>query len=93
KEAAMAPFFLFLFIGLALGFVTGAIKHDDWIDFVADVETSLLGAIIGGMTFVVLGKHMSNDIGGSVLVSLVTAVIFWGVLRRFVGRGSMPAHR
>lgn len=89
----MAPFFLFLFIGIILGFATGAVKHDDWIDFVADVETSLLGAIIGGMTFVVLGSHMSNDIAGSALVSLLTAVVFLGVLRRFVGRGPMPMHR
>ena len=89
----MAPFFLFLFVGIGLGFVTGALKHDDWIDFVADVETSILGAIIGGMTFVVLGHHMSNDIAGSVLISLGTAVIFMGVLRRFVGKGPMPMHR
>lgn len=89
----MAPFFLFLFIGFALGFATGAVKHDDWIDFVADVETSLLGAIIGGMTFVVLGSHLNNDFAGSVLASVVTAVVFLGVLRRFVGRGPMPMHR
>lgn len=89
----MAPFFLFLFIGLALGFATGAVKHDDWIDFLADVETSLIGAIIGGMTFVIVGSHVSNDIVGSVLVSVLTAVIFLGVLRRFVGRGPMPMHR
>lgn len=88
----MAPFFLFLFIGIGLGFVTGAIKHDDWIDFVADVETSLLGAIIGGMTFVVLGRHMSNDLIGSALISVGAAVVFLAVLRTFVGRGAVPHH-
>lgn len=89
----MAPFFLFLFIGIGLGFITGTLKHDDWIDFVADVETSLLGAIIGGMTFVVLGRHLNNDYLASFGISLVTSLVFLGVLRRFVGKGPMPVHR
>jgi hypothetical protein len=36
---------------------------------------------------------MSDDIAGSALTSMLTAVIFLGVLRRFVGRGPMPMHR
>ena len=89
----MAPFFLFLFIGIGLGFITGALKHDDWIDFVADVETSLLGAIIGGMTFVVMGSHLNNDYLTAFLISLATGLVFLGVLRHFVGKGPMPVHR
>jgi uncharacterized membrane protein YeaQ/YmgE (transglycosylase-associated protein family) len=89
----MAPFFLFLFIGIALGFATGVIKHDDWIDFVADVETSLIGAIIGGMSFVMIGHHLNDGLGEALVTSLVTALVFMGVLRRFVGRGPMPQHR
>ena len=89
----MAPFFLFLFIGIGLGFVTGALKHDDWIDFVADVETSLLGAIIGGMTFVVMGSHLNNDFLSAAAISLGTGLVFLGVLRGFVGHGAMPVHR
>ncbi len=89
----MASFFLFLLVGIGLGFIAGAMKHDDWIDFVADIETSLLGAIIGGMTFVVAGHHVGNDLAGCLLVSLVTALVFLGILRRFVGKGPMPVHR
>lgn len=89
----MAPFFLFLFIGIILGFATGFIKHEDWIDFVADVETSLIGAIVGGMTFVVMGHHVADNLGVAVLVSVVTAGVFLTALRTFVGHGQMPQHR
>jgi uncharacterized membrane protein YeaQ/YmgE (transglycosylase-associated protein family) len=81
----MAPLFWFLFIGLVLGLATGLIKHKDWIDFFADIEMGLLGAITGGVAFLLIVGN-SDDVMGAALASSLTAVLFLGLLKRVVYR-------
>jgi uncharacterized membrane protein YeaQ/YmgE (transglycosylase-associated protein family) len=88
----MALFFLFLFIGIILGLATGVIKHEDWIGVVGDVETSMIGAITGGTVFILLGYSM-EDWFGALMVSFLTAVVFMGLMKRFINRGPTPVHR
>ncbi len=81
----MAPLFWFLFIGLGLGLATGFLKHDDWLDRIADLEIGLLGAIIGGMTFVLTGNHMQDPLG-FMAVALVSALMLMALLKRLISR-------
>ena len=85
----MAPIFWFLIIGIVLGLATGFFKHEDWIGFVADVEMGLLGAIAGGMAFVLIGGHL-NDMAGAVVAALLTAGVFLSLLKRVIYRE--PTH-
>lgn len=86
----MAPLFLFLLIGIGLGIGTGLIRHEDWIGTIADLEMATLGAIAGGMTFVLTGNRIDDWLGAFV-VSLLTALVFLGLLKRIIYRE--PAHR
>lgn len=81
----MAPLFWFLFVGIILGVSMGLIKHKDWIDFFADIEMGLLGAITGGVAFLLIGRH-PDDVMGAVVASLLTAVLFLGLLKRVIYR-------
>jgi uncharacterized membrane protein YeaQ/YmgE (transglycosylase-associated protein family) len=93
KEVAMAPFFAFLLIGIFLGVATGVIKHEDWLGYFADVETSTLGALIGGMAFVFLSHQLENVVGGALLASLATAVVFLVIVKRIIDREPTHMHR
>jgi uncharacterized membrane protein YeaQ/YmgE (transglycosylase-associated protein family) len=85
----MAPLFWFLIIGVVLGLATGIIKHEDWIGFVADVEMGLLGAIVGGMSFILIGHHL-DDVVGAIIAAMLTAAVFLSMLKRVIYRE--PTH-
>ena len=91
KEVVMASFFFFLFIGLALGFSTGLLRHEDWMGVLADVEMSVIGAIGGGMAFVLM-MGLGN-VKGAVAVSLLGSLVFLILLKRLIYVDPKPAHR
>jgi len=89
----MTPFFLFLFIGIILGLATGLIKHEDWIGFVADVEMGSLGAIMGGMAFVLITHQMENVAVEGLVISFFTALVFLVLVKRLIYTEPKEAHR
>ena len=76
----MASLFLFIFVGIALGLGTGLVKHEDWIGFVADIELSILGALAGGMAFVLLTRSPESSLAGFA-VSLAAGILLLAVMK------------
>ena len=74
----MAPLFLFLLVGIILGILTAFYRHETWLGFFADLELGIIGAIVGGMAFVLISNQVGDFVGAGI-VSLVTALIslFW----------------
>jgi uncharacterized membrane protein YeaQ/YmgE (transglycosylase-associated protein family) len=70
----MAPLFLFLFVGIILGLATAFIRHETWLGFFADLELGIIGAVVGGMAFVLVTRQL-GIVPGGLLVSLATAVL------------------
>ena len=70
----MAPFFLFLFVGILLGLATAFLRHETWLGFFADLELGIIGAVVGGMAFVLITRQL-GIVPGDLVVSLVTAVL------------------
>jgi len=71
----MAPLFFFLFIGIFLVLATAFLRHETWLGFFADLELGVIGAIAGGMAFLLIGRQL-GDVVGAVTVSLATALLF-----------------
>jgi hypothetical protein len=88
----MAPLFLFLFVGIVLGLGMGLLKHEQWFDVLSDLEIGMLGAISGGMAFILIADKEDNWLG-ALAASLVAALLFLGLFKRVVSRGPTPLHR
>ncbi len=77
----MSPSFLgWVFIGLIAGWLSGRITRGGGFGLVADVCLGLVGAVIGGWLFHLLGIHFYGLIG-SLAAATVGAVLLVGMAR------------
>jgi uncharacterized membrane protein YeaQ/YmgE (transglycosylase-associated protein family) len=74
------PFVWFILIGLAAGFIAGKIMTGRGFGAVGNLIVGVIGAIIGGLLFSLLGLSANNLIG-----QLVTAVAGAVILLMVIG--------
>ena len=76
----------FILIGIAAGWLAGRIRHGAGFGLVGNLIVGVLGAILGGLLFRLLGLSANNLIG-SLLTATVGAVILLALLRFALLRG------
>ncbi|MGD1026508.1 GlsB/YeaQ/YmgE family stress response membrane protein [Candidatus Binatus soli] len=64
--------FAWILIGLISGWLAGKILNGDGYGMMADIALGLLGGVIGGMIFAVLGVQAHNFVG-AILMSTAGA--------------------
>jgi len=64
--------FAWIFIGLISGWLAGKIINGNGYGVMADIALGLVGGIVGGMIFAILGVHAHNAIG-AILMSTAGA--------------------
>ena len=64
--------FAWILIGLISGWLAGKILNGDGYGMMADIALGLVGGVIGGMMFAVLGVHAHNFVG-AILMSTAGA--------------------
>jgi uncharacterized membrane protein YeaQ/YmgE (transglycosylase-associated protein family) len=64
--------FAWILIGLISGWLAGKILNGDGYGMMADIALGLVGGVIGGMIFAVLGVHAHNFVG-AILMSTAGA--------------------
>lgn len=73
-------FVWFLLIGLAAGWLAGRIVKGGGFGLVGDLVVGVVGAILGGLLFDLLGLK-STGLVGSLVTATVGAVVLIGLLR------------
>jgi uncharacterized membrane protein YeaQ/YmgE (transglycosylase-associated protein family) len=68
--------FAWIFIGLISGWLAGKIVNGNGYGVMADIALGLVGGIVGGMIFAILGVHAHNVIGAILMsTSGATALV------------------
>lgn len=70
----------FLLIGLFVGWLAGVLVRGRGYGVLADIVIGMVGAVIGGLVFGLIGIFPGSTIG-ALLLSVIGAVIFLGVIR------------
>lgn len=70
----------FVLIGIAAGWLAGRIRHGTGFGLVGNLIVGVLGAILGGFLFRLLGLSANNLIG-SLLTATVGAVVVLALMR------------
>jgi len=73
-------FLWFLLIGLSAGWLAGQIMKGGGQGLVADLVVGVIGAVLGGFLFGLLGLE-ANGLLGSLITATVGAVVLLGGLR------------
>ena len=73
----------FILIGLAAGWLAGHIMKGKAFGVVGDIVVGIIGSLIGGFLFRLLGLSTDGGLLGSLIVAVVGAVILLYVLRLF----------
>jgi len=73
-------FLWFLLIGLSAGWLVGQIMKGGGQGLVADLVVGVIGAVLGGFLFGLLGLE-ANGLLGSLITATVGAVVLLGGLR------------
>ena len=68
-------------VGLVAGWLTGKVMKGGGYGVVVDIVLGVLGAIVGGWVFGLLGLHAGGLIG-SIVVAFVGAVILVWIVRQ-----------
>jgi uncharacterized membrane protein YeaQ/YmgE (transglycosylase-associated protein family) len=75
-------FLWFILIGLAAGWLAGQIMKGGGYGLVGDLIVGVIGALLGGWLFGLLGIS-ANSIIGSLIVATLGAIILIALLRAF----------
>jgi uncharacterized membrane protein YeaQ/YmgE (transglycosylase-associated protein family) len=70
----------FLLIGLVAGWLAGQIMEGGGYGLIGDLIVGVLGAVLGGWIFGMLGIYAGGIIG-SLIVATLGAIIFLAILR------------
>ena len=70
----------FLVIGLVIGWVAGLISRGRGFGVMGDIAVGVLGAVVGGWFFGVLGLYTSRSFG-AFLMAVIGALILIGITR------------
>jgi uncharacterized membrane protein YeaQ/YmgE (transglycosylase-associated protein family) len=74
-------FIWFLLIGAFAGFLAGMIMKGGGFGLCGDLVLGILGAIIGGWLFGVLGIYPDGGLLGSLITALVGAIVLIAIVR------------
>ena len=81
----MFDFIWFIIIGLLAGWLAGKIMKGSGYGLLGNLLLGVIGSIVGGLTFLVLGLEADNIVGKLVMAT-VGAVLFILLLRAFSRR-------
>lgn len=70
----------FLLIGLVVGWLAGVLVRGRGYGVFADIIIGVLGALVGGLVFGLLGLQASSSIG-SFVMSVVGALVFLAIVK------------
>ena len=76
----MSGFIYWIVVGLIAGWLAGKVMKGGGYGVVMDIVLGILGALLGGWVFGVLGLHAGGLIG-SIIVAFVGAVILVWITR------------
>ena len=77
----------FILIGLAAGWLAGKIMKGKGFGVVGDIVIGVIGALIGGFLFRLLGIYSDGGLIGSLIVATIGAVVLLYLLRLFKKAG------
>ena len=80
-------FLYFLLIGALAGWLGGKIMNGTGFGLLADILIGIAGGFIGGWLFGILGIRMGNGFIGSLVTSLIGAIVLIYVVKLIRGRG------
>jgi uncharacterized membrane protein YeaQ/YmgE (transglycosylase-associated protein family) len=77
-----------IIIGVIAGWITGKLMKGSGFGFIVDMIVGLIGALIGGWISSALGFGTTGQHGmiGSIIISVIGAVILTVIVRLFTGR-------
>jgi uncharacterized membrane protein YeaQ/YmgE (transglycosylase-associated protein family) len=83
KEVVMG-IILFCIIGLAAGWLAGKIMRGGGFGFGGNLAVGVLGALVGGLLFRVLGLSAESLVGSLITATVGAIVLLWlaGLIRR-----------
>jgi len=73
----------FILIGLAAGWLAGKIMKGKGFGVIGDIVIGVVGALIGGFLFRLLGVYSDGGLIWSLVVATIGAVVLLYVLRLF----------
>jgi len=72
---------LFILIGLAAGWLAGQLVSGGGYGVVSDIVVGVIGALLGGFMFRVLGVSIGGGLFGSLVVATIGALVLLSLLR------------
>ena len=77
----------FILIGIAAGFLAGAVVKGRGFGLLGNLIVGVIGAVLGGFIFALLGIS-ANNLLGSLICAFVGAVVLLFLLRFVRGKGA-----
>lgn len=74
-------FVWFILIGLAAGWLAGQLMSGGGFGVVGDIAVGVIGALLGGFLFRILGVSAGGGLLGSLIVATIGAIVLLIVLR------------
>ncbi|MDA5195127.1 GlsB/YeaQ/YmgE family stress response membrane protein [Govanella unica] len=71
----MFSFLGFLIIGCLAGFLAGKILRGGGFGLLGNLVVGIIGAMVGGFLFSLLGIHIGNGLLGSLVTAVIGAVV------------------
>lgn len=73
----MDSFLWFALIGLVAGWLAGQLTRGGGLGLVGDLVVGVLGAVLGGWLFGLLGFAPTNLLGSLVMATVGAAIVLW----------------
>lgn len=70
-------FFLFLIIGILAGFIAGKLMRGGGFGLLVNLVVGIIGAVLGGWVFGLLGISASGVIGSLVTATVGAIILLW----------------
>jgi len=84
SNARMEAWIWFILIGLAAGFLAGAVVKGHGFGIVGNIVVGIIGAVLGGFIFSLLGVAATNTLGKllSAFVGAIVLLVAIGFIKR-----------
>ena len=79
----MSPLVWFILIGLAAGWIAGQFLKGGRFGIVGDIVVGVIGAVIGGFLFRVIGLSAGAGLLGNLTAATIGAIFLLFVMRQF----------
>jgi len=80
-ESALVAFIIWIVIGAFVGWLAGLLTQGGGFGFVLDALIGILGSVVAGWLFPRLGLSLGGGLFGSIITSVMGAVIIAFVVR------------